>query len=58
VWNSVLGFLALIAAPIASIGWTTPISLLASMIVTRMVLSVIAAVTCSGLTRPSLAGVR
>ena len=32
VWNSVFGFLALIAAPIASIGWTTPISLFASMI--------------------------
>ncbi len=35
----------LIAAPIAAIGWITPISLFASMMLTTVVLSVIAART-------------
>ena len=40
-------------APISAIGWITPISLLAAMIVTRIVLSVIAAFSSSRLMRPS-----
>jgi hypothetical protein len=55
-WNRVLGFLALIALPMAARSWTTPISLLASMMLTRIVLGVIASTTISGETVPSLAG--
>ena len=46
---------SLTMAPISSIGLTVPISLLASMIDTTIVLSVIAARSASTLTRPSLA---
>ena len=40
-------------APISAIGWMTPISLLAAMIVMRIVLSLIAAFSWSRLISPS-----
>ena len=51
VWKSTLWALATL--PISAMGSRVPISLLAAMIVIRMVLSVMAASTCSGVTRPS-----
>ncbi len=51
VWNSTPFSFAI--APISAIGWITPISLLAVMIVMRIVLSVIAAFSSSRSIRPS-----
>ncbi len=51
-------FFALMAAPIASIGWMTPISLLASITLTTVVSGPTAPATCSGVSRPSGAGLR
>ena len=58
VWNSVFGFFALIAAPIALTSWTMPISLFAAITLTRIVLSVIASVIICGVTVPSFIGRR
>ncbi len=57
-WNTTSGSLALMAAPISPIGWMTPISLLASMMLTSEVSGAIASTTCSGVTRPSVCGLR